>query len=240
MNTAESSQSTDPRIVGYLDALTQALKGLPEPSRTEVYDEIRQHIDDQLAQRGNDASAVPDILDRLGDPADIAREAGGDQAASPTPATAKRTHELVALTVLEVGGLLAGITTFLLVSHLIRGGSAFGLSILVGFVGWLVGVILVCTSGRFSTADKVIGIVLFPGGFAGSLVVIGYALVGSVGQSSCTSGQVTSDHGHVTTLTSCTGGTDWWVVAIAAAVAVVAALGPIYTTVRLGGRVART
>jgi uncharacterized membrane protein len=236
MNPA-APQSTDPRVASYLEALARALHELPESVRSEVYDEIRQHIDDQLAERGGDATAVLEILDRLGDPADIAREAAGDQPATSPPAS-RWTHELLALIMLEVGGLAAGIITLVL-ARLSGGGSAYGLSILVGIVGWLIGVVLLCTSGRFSTADKAIGIALFPGGFAGGFAVLLFELAGAVSTTTCRDGQVTSDHGHVTTLvTTCSGGTHWWVVVIAAVVAALAIAGPIYTTIRLGRRVA--
>jgi uncharacterized membrane protein len=237
MNPA-TPQSTDPRVTTYLEALARALQGLPESVRTEVYDEIRQHIDDQLAQRQGDATAVPEVIDRLGDPAEIAREAAGDQPATAPPAPAKRSHDLLALILLEAGGLAGGIVTFVL-ARLFGGGSEFGLSILVGVVVWLVGVVLLCTSWRFSTADKVIGIALFPGGFAGGFAAVVFELAGAVSVQTCRDGQITSDHGHVTTLTTtCTGGTHWWLVVLAAVVAVLAIAGPIYTTIRLGHRVA--
>jgi uncharacterized membrane protein len=237
MNPA-APQSTDPRVASYLQALASALHGLPDSVRSEVYDEIHQHIDDQLAERPGDVTAVPEILDRLGDPADIAREAAGDQPAVTPSASAARTHELLALILLEVGGLAGGIVTSVL-SRLLGGGPNYGLSILVGILGWLIGVVLLCTSRRFSTADKVIGIVLFPGGFAGGFAALVFELAGAVGVQTCREGQITSDHGHVSTLTTtCTGGTHWWLVVLAAVVAVLAIAGPIYTTIRLGRRVA--
>jgi uncharacterized membrane protein len=237
MNPA-TPRSTDPRVASYLEALTRALRGLPESVRSEVYDEIRQHIDDQLAERPGDVTAVPEIIDRLGDPADIAREAAGDQPATLPLAPAKRTHELLAVIMLEAGGLAALIVTLVL-ARLFGGGSAVGLSILVGIVGWLVGVVLLCTSGQFSTTDKVIGIALVPGGFAGGLALLAFELFGAVGTTTCHSGQVTSDNGHVSTLTTtCSGGTHWWVIVIAAVVAAVAIAGPVYSTIRLGRRVA--
>jgi uncharacterized membrane protein len=237
MNPA-APQSTDPRVASYLEALARALNGLPESVRTEMYDEIRQHIDDQLAERQGDATAVPEILDRLGDPAEIAREAVGDRPAVTPPVPAKRSHDLLALILLEVGGLAGGIVTFVL-AHLLGDGSEFGLSILVGIVVWLIGVVLLCTSRQFSTADKVFGIALFPGGFAGGFAVLLFELAGSVSTQTCHDGQVSSDHGHVTTIiTTCSGGTHWWVVVAAAVVAILAIAGPIYTTIRLGRRVA--
>jgi uncharacterized membrane protein len=225
MNTAESSQSTDPRIATYLEALGRALYGLPEPSRSEVYDEIRQHIDDQLAERGDDANAVPEILDRLGDPNDIAREAGagyvapdGYPGAYPgysMPPRRSRLHEIFAVILLAIGGF-------------------------VFVIGWVVGAVLLWTSDRFTRADKIIGTVLVPGGFATGFLALVIGVGAPVSAQTCYSTSSPAVNGGTVQLTNhCTGGVSTTTSIIAIVVTVIMLFGPLYTVIRLSRRVAR-
>jgi hypothetical protein len=236
MNPAASSPSADPRIAAYLDALGRALYGLPEPSRSEVYDEIRQHIADQLAQRGGDATAIPEILDRLGDPNDIAREAGAGYPAAGAPAAGywgggypggapqqSKAQEIFAVILIAIGGFIGGI-------------------------GWIVGVVLLWSSRRFSTADKLIGTLLIPGGLAVGLVLvfIGGIVPATVSVDSCNdSGPASLTYGrHLVRVSNVASdcvsqGTGTSVATVIfIVVGVVALIGPIYTTIRLSRRVA--
>lgn len=224
MNASGQSQSTDPRVASYLDALNRALYGLPDAVRAEVYGEIRQHIDDELAGRPGDSAAIPEVLERLGDPLEIAREAGAYPQQPPQPTQRGRAHEIAAVILLAVGGFIGGI-------------------------GWLVGLVLLWTSERFTRADKIIGTILVPGGFLASLVVLGVGAVAPVSQASCSSGPVEvpvqSGGGHgglpihsTLTAATCTGGPSTAVTIVIIAVLLVVVLGPLYTTIRLSRRVA--
>jgi HAAS domain-containing protein len=226
MNASGQSQSTDPRVVSYLDALNRALYGLPDSVHAEVYGEIRQHIDDELAQRPGDSTAIPEVLDRLGDPQEIAREAGAYPAPMPPPQRPSRVHEIFAVILLAIGGFVAGF-------------------------GWIVGVVLLWTSNRFTRADKVIGTLLVPGGFFASLLVLGFGLVGTTTEESCSTGPsspqvhgIKIPHTEATSYltrsvtTTCTGGHSAVFTVVVIAVALVVLLGPLYTVIRLSRRVA--
>jgi hypothetical protein len=130
----------------YLDRLDKELADLPGDRRREIVDEIRGHIDEALASTPEPAEAdVRNVLERLGDPADIAEEARerfGIRRAIPT------WREWTAVALLPFGGLL-----------IVRVG-------IVGLAGWVVGAILLLSSPIWSRRDKVLGLLLFPGGLA--------------------------------------------------------------------------
>jgi len=243
MNASGQSQSTDPRVAHYLDELNRALSGLPDSVRGEVYGDIRQHIDDELAQRPDDPSAVPEVLDRLGDPLEIAREAGAYPHLPPQQQPAPhrgKLHEIFAVILLAIGGFIVGI-------------------------GWLVGLVLLWTSDRFTKADKLIGTILVPGGFLTSLLFLGFGVAGPSSVETCSasgSGPVIqgipatpvvrggkhvhtpASHAPVThvtqpvTHTVCTGGHSVWFSIALIALFLLVILGPLYTTIRLSRRVA--
>jgi hypothetical protein len=223
--TTSGQQSTDPRVASYLDALNRALYGLPQAVHAEVYGEIRQHIDDEVAQRPGDDTAIPEVLDRLGDPLEIAREAGAYPMPQPPPPRQGRLHEIFAVILIAVGGFLGGI-------------------------GWIVGVVLLWTSSRFTRADKWIGTILVPGGFLGSLIALGIGLLGPTSVETCSMSpngprvqRVKVPHSVPTSyltqsVSQCSGGHSTLFTVALIAVFVLVILGPIYTVIRLSRRVA--
>lgn len=157
----------------YLDRLDEELGDLPADRRRELIGEIRGHIAEALASMTDPTeSDVRNVLERLGDPAEIAAEARERSDIHVTPTW----REWAAVVLLPFGGLLI----------LVVGGW--------GVLGWVVGAILLLTSGVWSRKDKVLGLVLFPGGLALPVSLLRFA--GDV----CTS----SGAGNQTT-TSCTG-----------------------------------
>jgi uncharacterized membrane protein len=88
-------------ISGYLARLEQALATLPPPRRAELVDDVRSHIAE--ARRGlaeeTDADLL-NILDKLGDPADIAADARERLGAQPAPPP-------VPLGMLEIAAIVA-------------------------------------------------------------------------------------------------------------------------------------
>jgi uncharacterized membrane protein len=67
---------TDELVANYLESLEEELSDLPRPRRRELVQEISEHIDE--ARPGLTAQSEAEIrtvLDRLGNPADIAAEA---------------------------------------------------------------------------------------------------------------------------------------------------------------------
>jgi len=91
----------DQIVSGYLARLEQALAELPRPRRADLVDDVRSHIAE--ARRGladeTDADLL-NILDKLGDPADIAAEARDRLGAQPAPPT-------MPLGLLEIAAIVA-------------------------------------------------------------------------------------------------------------------------------------
>lgn len=131
----------DQLIQEYLDRLAKATQGLPPAQRAEIKSEIEEHITVSLSQSEDQGEArVRTILDRLGSPEDIAREAG----ARPDGAVRRRVgaFELVTVILLLIGGVVLPV------------------------LGWIVGAVLLWASARWTTRDKLIGTLVVPGGLA--------------------------------------------------------------------------
>lgn len=128
-------------VEGYLKQLDHQLRGLPSNRRRELLDELREHITQARAALEPETEAgIRAVLQRLGDPAEIAAEA---RERFGVPATRPATPWL------EV------ITLVLLV---------------VPFVGWVVGVVLVWSSRLWTSRDKLIGTL---GGIGWALALVG-------------------------------------------------------------------
>jgi len=122
----------------YLHDLDQELRDLPRTRREELLGEIHEHIDSALAESPALGEAeVRNVLDRLGDPSDIAEEA---RQRFGVPRQRSRGLEIAALILLAIGGLI------------------------IPVVGWFVGVILLWSSRVWTTGEKLAGTLLFPGG----------------------------------------------------------------------------
>lgn len=158
----------------YLDRLGRELSDLPVDRRRELIEEIQGHINEALASTPDPGEAdVRNVLERLGDPADIAEEARerfGVRRATPT------WREWTAVVLLPFGGLLI----------LVLG--------VLGTLGWILGAIFLLSSRIWTLRDKVIGLLLFPGGLLLPLI-----LLLRVGQQCVSS----TTNGH--TVESCTG-----------------------------------
>lgn len=129
------ASNADKLVARYLKDLDSELRHLPRARSQELEQEISDHIADARAGlEPDDEAGVREILDRLGDPADIA--------AAEQPATAARAgwKEIVALILLPIGGII------------------------VPILGWVVGATLLWASEAWSTKDKLVGTLLFPGG----------------------------------------------------------------------------
>jgi len=132
------STRTDGSVERYLRDLDRALRDLPAARRREIVEEIHGHIDEARSQGGVQSDAdVRALLERLGDPEEIAadaRERFGIQPARPGAL------EVIALIMLPVGALI------------------------LPLAGWLVGVVCLWVSPRWTARDKLIGTLIFPGG----------------------------------------------------------------------------
>jgi hypothetical protein len=128
-------------VDAYLERLRRSLAGLPEDRRAEIVAEIEGHISEALAERPDATDAVVrSVLERVGDPADIAAEARARFGIEPAP---RRWTDPLAIVLLLVGGFT--------------------------IVGWFAGVVLLWISEAWNGRDKVIGTLVVPGGLAGSL-----------------------------------------------------------------------
>jgi len=132
------SSTADKLVEDYLKRLKAETSDLPRAARRELAQEISDHI----AEARADASAASEaeirtVLDRVGEPAEIAAEArdrfgvGGRRA---------RPLEIAALILLPIGGVVLPV------------------------LGWLVGVTLLWISDTWTTRDKLIGTLVVPGG----------------------------------------------------------------------------
>lgn len=208
-----SRPATDRLVDDYLDRLEDELSDAPSARRRELVDEISTHIEDAraaLAGRGTEAE-VRTLLDRLGEPAEIAAAVYEDAPAAVPAARARAAFgwaERLTLFLLPVGGLL------------------------IPVVGWFAGVVLLWTSGAWTTKDKLIGTFVLPGGYVALAWVT--LMVGSSSGQPC----VTSVGPTGRALGSrCTddGGSTLGVV-IAVAVVAVLLVAPLATVVYLGMR----
>lgn len=131
---------TSEQVVGeYLDRLDRELADLPRSRRREIVDEISGHIEEARAAGADDEVSLRSLLDRLGDPADIAADARERFDVRRARAGAR---EIAALVLLLVGGLLLPV------------------------LGWFVGVVLLWASAVWTTRDKLLGTLVVPGGLA--------------------------------------------------------------------------
>jgi uncharacterized membrane protein len=120
----------DTLVDNYLRDLKAELRDLPAPRQREILDEVGEHITEaRAAQAAQSEAAVRTLLERLGDPADIAAEARERFGVQPEPTK-------VATPWLEVITLVA---------------------LVVPVLGWVVGAVLVWLSQRWTTRDKLIG-----------------------------------------------------------------------------------
>lgn len=133
------TRTSEQLISDYLRRLERELEDLPRARRREVVEEISEHIDEaRVEANGNGEAATLNLLERLGDPSEIAAEARARFGVRPEKAGVQ---EVAAIILLLVGALLFG-------------------------VGWLVGVALLWSSGVWTTHDKLVGTFIFPGGLA--------------------------------------------------------------------------
>jgi hypothetical protein len=166
----------------YLGRLDAASWRLPGDRRAELVAEVRAHISAAMLAGPGDEAALRTVLDNLGAPEEIAREALEQEALPqqpPAPASSSTT--------------LRDISTILL---LMFGGFLF-------VVGWFVGVALLWTSPRWSNRDKWLATLIWPFGYLGPALLGTVGLFGAASETVCTSSAVRAGaQAHET----CTGG----------------------------------
>ena len=130
--------TADQLVDDYLKRLRRELAGLPRERRRELEQEISEHIAEARATlSAQNEAEIRTLLDRIGDPADIAAEARERFGVAPRKTGAV---EIGALILLPIGGIVLPV------------------------LGWIVGVILLWASQAWTTRDKLIGTLVLPGG----------------------------------------------------------------------------
>jgi hypothetical protein len=151
----------DDLVASYLDDLTNRLAGLPRARRTELLDDIAHHIEallDEATESGPvSRDVVEAVLTEVGEPADIAREAG----AVAVPQRGPAGWDKATIAVLLVGGIILPV------------------------LGWLIGVVMLWVSSSWRVKDKVIGTLLVPGGLLLPLVLLFLGTVTPASTTSC-------------------------------------------------------
>jgi hypothetical protein len=202
------TRTGDHLVDEYLKRLRRELSDLPRARRRELVDEIAGHIEE--ARSGLEAeneAELRNVLERLGDPAEIAAE---ERARS------------------GLGRRRGGWLEYLAIFGLLLGGFVF-------VVGWFVGLVLLWLSEAWTTAEKVVGTLLVPGGLLPAFLI---GLGGLGGYTETCSSRVDPATGAELGVV-CTGGPSlaariFWI-----ALAVICIVGPFFTTAFLATRMRR-
>ena len=205
--------SAENTVQDYLRRLERAAADLPADRRQDLLDGIREHIADaRAAGAAADEAAVRTLLDRLGEPDEIVAAARDDhEVTSRHGRPARTTLETVAVLMLTAGSFLP-------------------------VVGWLVGVVLLWTSGLWRVREKVLGTLIFPLGPGGVLLLGGLMPLGSGKVCSSAPVQVGSSVEPPTVCTS--SGPPEWLGAVAVPVLVIAPIVVAIILLRAARRLA--
>jgi uncharacterized membrane protein len=143
--------TADRLVDDYLKRLDRELGDLPRARRRELADEIAAHIEEARADLHIESEAeIRNLLERLGDPADIAAEERERLGVQPGRAGA---IEILALIGILVGGIV------------------------LPFIGWIIGLVLLWVSDAWTTRQKLLGTLVVPGGLAPGLFLLGLGVV---------------------------------------------------------------
>ncbi len=191
--------SLHPLADDYLERLRNAARSLPRGRRDDLLADIESHLAES-APAGASEAEVRTALDRLGDPDQIvAAERDDDE-----PQQERGRLEWTAIILLLVGGVV------------------------IPFVGWIVGAVLLWVSQAWTLRDKLIGTLVLPGGLLAAIIVVAKLAVGSV--------QVCRSPGVNGAAQTCTGGVSEAHRLLLLAVFVAAVVLPFVTAVYLARR----
>jgi hypothetical protein len=137
-----TTDTLHPLAADYLERLRRAGRVLPSGRRRELLAEIEGHLSEAIDPSASDAEALT-VIEKLGEPDEII-------AAEMPPRDELPERR--------------GIREWGAIVLLLFGGFIF-------VVGWFAGVVLLWSSRRWTTRDKLIGTLIIPGGLATSLVI---------------------------------------------------------------------
>jgi hypothetical protein len=199
-------RTDDGAVKSYLERVDRELSALPNSKRAEIVDEIREHIGEAVAaDPPRNEADLRNLLDRIGDPSEIAAEAR-----ERFGIHAKRPGAMEAITIplLLIGGIV------------------------IPFLGWVAGVIMLWLSDVWTTRDKLIGTFLVPGGLGASFFLIFFpGFTEECGQSFDAKGHLISS--------TCSGGPSVVAQIFLDLLLAILVIGPILTTVYLAQRLRR-
>lgn len=139
------TSNADQLVDDYLQRLDHELRDLSRSRRRELKEEIAWHIaEGRAGLESDDEAGVRNLLDRLGDPAEIAAE---ERARSGVVPRTGGVLEIVALVGLLVGGFFF-------------------------FIGWFVGLVLLWVSQAWTTREKLVGTLVVPGGLLPAFLIL--------------------------------------------------------------------
>src|SRR4029079_19474827 len=168
------STTPDKLVERYLKHLEVELDDVPSDRRREIVDEIAGHIAEARAALEHETEAdVRNILEGLGDPAEIAADARElfELPASRTAPYKAGWMEVGALVLLLIGGIV------------------------IPFFGWFIGVVLLWVSNAWNVRDKIIGTVFVPGGLGLSLfILLSASFMAGGGVSTCVFNPTTGEN----------------------------------------------
>jgi hypothetical protein len=141
-----------PLADAYLEGLRKAAQSLARSRREELLADIEAHLAEAAPADASEVD-VRSALDRLGDPEQIVAAEAGD----PPAAERSGALEWWGIIMLAVGGVV------------------------LPFIGWLVGVLLLWISNAWTVREKVIGTLVVPGGLLPAVALLIYEL-GSASQ----------------------------------------------------------
>lgn len=119
MSDVDERSGAQALLRAYFRELDTALSCLPRHRRDQLISEIRQHVDQTVAEQApKSPSELQNLLDRVGRPADIAEAALAEETAQPptSPGTL-RTVLIAGVTVLVLAGLGTGLALALTSRH---------------------------------------------------------------------------------------------------------------------------
>lgn len=141
-------------IEDYISRLEAAARALPADRREELLNEITEHISVTLAEKQERGEAtIRTILERLGDPDEIVREASGHPARPTVPAGAAGRSKAGRLTGRKAA-LAVLLATLLALTNVV-----------FPLVAWAVGAVLAWALLRWPARHKLLAVVVWPLGF---------------------------------------------------------------------------
>jgi uncharacterized membrane protein len=146
-----SAPHADQLVGDYLGRLDSALAGLPKSRREEILDEITNHIAEERSRLHDESDAdVRNLLDRVGDPVEVA-DAARDENDEPRLPLPNR-----------------------------RIGPVEVLALVLTPLFWPAGVILLWLSPAWNLRDRLIGSLLPPGGYIFIFFFLPLLMIGSL------------------------------------------------------------